>query len=392
MLPRIKARWLQVWSWYRQIAAVRGLLQWTGWWETVAATTTSIALAWGSFVEGVAWPIRVLIALTGFVLVSALWRIRKSPSNSQSAASKPEPPTSGDLALGFFQNDSRSIRIANGVPREYRVKVVNRNATTHGVRVALEGATPPIRNLAGVNLRPHNSAAGADGTITLGPSEPAYFNLMEYNPMDIAEGKSVMHITHTVGTAPVSVPVEDYEFTVRTYSEECQSAPIRVKFQRTYGPYSRMHQVDVRTEASDDDPQVSASYREEACGDGIAVVNNSDKADACKVTISEFDFEGVALRSQAIELLPRRGTPQILDVRALRVSDGQDIGDITSILKHFCLSGQLTIFLSYRDAWGRSTFERPMTFSETAWLETGPDWPNELPTVKLGDIIKRPLV
>src|SRR5260370_34789504 len=108
--------------------------------------------------------------------------------------------------------------------------------------------------------------------ITFGLDESAYYNLMEYNPWDDHEHKPIMHITHTVGTAPVSVPVEDYEFTLKVYSAECQSVAVRVRFQRTFGPYSRMYQINPETEISERDPELSARYFKCALvGEGLAV-------------------------------------------------------------------------------------------------------------------------
>jgi hypothetical protein len=73
----------RLWSWYRQIAAIRGLLQWTGWWESVSAAVVSTLLSLGAVIKGLPWPITVLIALTAFVLVSLAIRLwQAAPSNS----------------------------------------------------------------------------------------------------------------------------------------------------------------------------------------------------------------------------------------------------------------------------------------------------------------------
>jgi hypothetical protein len=249
----------QAWNLYRHGRAAQGLLESLGLWKYAAlavAAMLSAALTLWSWVIGLPMPFLVLIALGTALLALALagfcvvlYRVCSSPIIRADE----------QLTLGFFPADGRSIRLEDDVPREYRVKLLNQNGITPDASVVLERTSPRVQNVEGVTLKPQHGRKGI-ATVTLGPTQSAYFNLLEYNPMDIAEGKAVMHITHTVSTAPTSVPIEDYEFTLRAYSKDGQSAPLRVKFQRTTGPYSRMHQIDVRGEASDDDPRVRASH------------------------------------------------------------------------------------------------------------------------------------
>ncbi len=329
--------------------------------------------------------------LLAFACCVVAWRRKGKPDNDATThkADLVIPAQQALASFGFFPDDPRCIRLEEGIPREYRVRVLNRNIATHNVRVTLVEVTPPIQNIAGVTLRPEHAPKDV-AMITLGLDESAYFNLLEYNPWDDHEHKPIMHITHTVGTAPVSVPVEDYEFTLKVYSAECQSVAVRVRFQRTFGPYSRMYQINPETEISERDPELSASYVKGALGGEGLAVSNGSQADACKVTIRHFEFEGIALASPMIEVL-ERGDKQFLKVRAIRVLDGQDVGDIRTIFNHFCKIWPLTMFLEYRDAWGKASFERSITFDETAWIESDSRWPSLLPAVKLGEIIKRPL-
>jgi hypothetical protein len=56
-----------MWNAYRHVAAFRGLLQWTGWWETAIAAIVSAVGAAGSLLRGLPWPITVTIAIRSSV-------------------------------------------------------------------------------------------------------------------------------------------------------------------------------------------------------------------------------------------------------------------------------------------------------------------------------------
>jgi hypothetical protein len=75
----------RLWSAIRQVLALRGLLQWIGWWGTVWASLASAALAIGARLDGLAWPISVTLAVLVFAAIAAisvLWRVWFSPSNT----------------------------------------------------------------------------------------------------------------------------------------------------------------------------------------------------------------------------------------------------------------------------------------------------------------------
>jgi hypothetical protein len=65
----------RIWNAYRHVAAFRGLLQWTGWWETAIAVIVSAVGAAGSFLRGLPWPITVTIAIVLASAISICWRV-----------------------------------------------------------------------------------------------------------------------------------------------------------------------------------------------------------------------------------------------------------------------------------------------------------------------------
>lgn len=75
MLQRLKAALVWAWKWYRHIAAARGLLQWTGWWESVTALLVSACAAVGSLLKGLQWPVALVFGLGAFAFVSVIIRI-----------------------------------------------------------------------------------------------------------------------------------------------------------------------------------------------------------------------------------------------------------------------------------------------------------------------------
>ncbi len=66
---------VRLWGFVRHILSVRGLLQWTGWWETVAAIIGSAALTVGSILSRLPWPLTVAVALGAFAAISVCWRV-----------------------------------------------------------------------------------------------------------------------------------------------------------------------------------------------------------------------------------------------------------------------------------------------------------------------------
>ena len=65
----------RVWNAVRHVLAARGLLQWTGWWETVSAAIGTTVISVGSTLQGLPWPVTLTIALVVFTLVSVCYRV-----------------------------------------------------------------------------------------------------------------------------------------------------------------------------------------------------------------------------------------------------------------------------------------------------------------------------
>ena len=98
---------LRVWGIVRHILSVRGLLQWTGKWETVTAAIAAAGLSIWSWAKSLPGPLTALVALGAFVLVSAAWRTWKGPSASDGDAADPTSRTftdrTPDELLGFYK-------------------------------------------------------------------------------------------------------------------------------------------------------------------------------------------------------------------------------------------------------------------------------------------------
>lgn len=83
-----KRQFKKVWALYRHVSAVRGLLQWLGWWAPLllAANTAASAMLgyWASHVANVPTPLAIVLGLFCLVallflvaLAIALWRVSK---------------------------------------------------------------------------------------------------------------------------------------------------------------------------------------------------------------------------------------------------------------------------------------------------------------------------
>lgn len=64
----------RLWEVTRHVLSIRGLLQWTGWWQPVSAVLLSHIIAVGSATKGIPWPLSVLIGLIAFVVILVIWR------------------------------------------------------------------------------------------------------------------------------------------------------------------------------------------------------------------------------------------------------------------------------------------------------------------------------
>ncbi len=90
----------RAWSLLRQVLSIRGLLQWTGWWEPVTAIVFSAALAIWSIIRGLPWPVTVALAVVVFAAVSVCWR-----------AWTPAPGRRATRAAYCFTKETKANRI-----------------------------------------------------------------------------------------------------------------------------------------------------------------------------------------------------------------------------------------------------------------------------------------
>lgn len=160
------------------------------------------------------------------------------------------------LELAFDKDDPSCVRTwADGHPHHlYRLKATNcSNTTEHDVRVVIEGVVPLRQDILHASLVAMHYGL-AEGTTTgavnrtmapieLGPKQPGYFDLFEYNSRDADTGRPVFLVWHTIPHVPVHVAEADhYEFTLRAYSRECCSEAITVSFTRTSMAHYRFDQ------------------------------------------------------------------------------------------------------------------------------------------------------
>jgi hypothetical protein len=149
-----KALW-RTWAFVRHVLSIRGLLQWTGWWETVTAGASSVALAIASRLNGLAWPITATIAIVVFAAVSVIWRVLSGSTTPDDRHSD------GDLAVfGWGVGGATDPRI------EYRdwsqVYFVTKGPHKQRGRafIEVEGGTTLISaDIAGPNWHGHEIAS-----------------------------------------------------------------------------------------------------------------------------------------------------------------------------------------------------------------------------------------
>jgi hypothetical protein len=146
----------------------------------------------------------------------------------------------GRLTLLFDPADDQCVRREHGVPREYRVKVVNTTGqSAHDVHVIIERTVPLLRDHVGVRLR-LRSGGKHESSVNLPNGESEYFNLLEYNPHDQSEGRPVMHICHVAETVPIRVEVDNYTFVLKARSNECISDSVTLKFEQLLNNQSQL--------------------------------------------------------------------------------------------------------------------------------------------------------
>jgi hypothetical protein len=120
------------WGVVRHILSVRGLLQWTGWWQPVSATASALAVGIGTWFKGHNWPVALLLALTGFALVSIIWRaFRPFPEVPLPPAHPDLPDTPQPISLkprlefGFVHNETLAVEGMEAFPRCFVIDVKN---------------------------------------------------------------------------------------------------------------------------------------------------------------------------------------------------------------------------------------------------------------------------
>src|ERR1035438_499588 len=75
----------RLWEITRHVLSVRGLLQWTGWWQPMSAAIFSPSIGVWSVLKGMPGPVAVLIGMVGFVVVLIAWRFITLTVESRSA-------------------------------------------------------------------------------------------------------------------------------------------------------------------------------------------------------------------------------------------------------------------------------------------------------------------
>jgi hypothetical protein len=147
----------------------------------------------------------------------------------------------GPLMLTFDATDNQCVRRIDGVPREYRVRTFNSTGIpAPDVEVRIEGTVPELQLYAGVRLRARHSGSSS---VSLPNGAAEYFNLLEYNPMDHAIDRPVLHVCHSAPALPINVAVDNYEFTLRAYSANSISEPITLRFEQLYNGHSQLVRI-----------------------------------------------------------------------------------------------------------------------------------------------------
>jgi hypothetical protein len=154
----------------------------------------------------------------------------------------------GKLKLAFDARDDQCVRKERGIPREYRVKVVNTTGCpARDVYVAIERTVPELRDHVGVRLRRRHGEAD-ESSASLAAGECEYFNLLEYNPNDQVMMRPVMHICHTAKTVPINVAVDNYAFTLKARSNEATSESVTLGFEQLFKGHSQLVPIADGTE------------------------------------------------------------------------------------------------------------------------------------------------
>jgi hypothetical protein len=89
---------------FRHFLSVRGLWQWTGWWETVNAAAAALVLGTGSWLKGSPWSVTGLIFLGAFALASVIWRAFCPPQGHG-----PQPPPGNAASASTTQRRQESL-------------------------------------------------------------------------------------------------------------------------------------------------------------------------------------------------------------------------------------------------------------------------------------------
>ncbi len=98
------------WNAAKDVLAVRTLLQWTGWWETVVGLASSIVAGGLLSFWKASWPIIVLVGLFAFGLSSVCWRIWRATTSVEAGARMPSDEPAGLQSLGWREGDPSDPR------------------------------------------------------------------------------------------------------------------------------------------------------------------------------------------------------------------------------------------------------------------------------------------
>jgi len=146
------------------------------------------------------------------------------------------PSPAPHLKLAFDKHDPSCVRTWPGIDPHhlYRLRVTNCGGNTaHQVRVVIERVFPLRQDILNAKLGFMHREGPNMATMELGPKQPGYFDLLEYNSRDANTGRPVILVWHTIPHVPVQLDESDhYEFTLKAYSREASSETITVSFGR----------------------------------------------------------------------------------------------------------------------------------------------------------------
>jgi hypothetical protein len=107
----MQSRFIRAWNVMRHVLAVRGLLEWIGWWGIVSGVLAGLVVSVGSILKRLPWPVTVTLGLVAFAAVTG------ALAAYQVWASKLRAPTihSAQYGLGEGQYVDVTARVRSKV-------------------------------------------------------------------------------------------------------------------------------------------------------------------------------------------------------------------------------------------------------------------------------------